>query len=599
MLPTVRGVSIERKLPLLISALLLVVIIVLTGSALREVQRLAIVAARARLEALASQFATSSTDGYRRRIATLSATGHNDTLVQLVQSTTPATRAAATKFLKPMTADTSQDIGVQVEDGSGTRLFVLGTAPIDSLAPMGRVADSANFGPFVDHAGLIVYPTSAPIITGNHVIGRLIQWRRLQLSERASKAIADLIGLNGAVYVGNPAGDVWIDLAGHRGVRAPITDPRGGFIEFTRPGAGAQMTAIKPIIGTPWQIEIDFPRSAILSGREVFLRRFGVVVILLLVLGVVTGVVASRRIARPLQELTGAAESIAGGDFSRHIGEYGNDEVGRLARAFRVMAEKVQATQAGLETQVSNRTAELRAAMKTVEDTRDELVRKERLAILGQLSSGVGHELRNPLGVMNNAVYYLEAVLTDATPTTLEYLGILKTQIALSEKIVRDLLDFARLKNPDRHTVPIDAIVADNLKSIPAPANIQTLTELSPSVPTVCADPVHVKQILDNLTANAYQAMAQTGGTVTIRATPDGPGNVQIDVIDTGPGIARENLDKVFEPLFTTKARGIGLGLAVSRTLATSNGGTLTAMSAPGKGATFRLVLPAEERVSA
>src|SRR5207253_10295068 len=99
-------------------------------------------------------------------------------------------------------------------------------------------------------------------------------------------------------------------------------------------------------------------------------------------------------------------------------------------------------------TQVASRTAELRTAMKTIEDTRDALVRKERLAILGQLSSGVGHELRNPLGVMNNAVYYLEAVLANPSPTVTEYLGILKPQIAESEKIVTDLLDFARLRKP-------------------------------------------------------------------------------------------------------------------------------------------------------
>lgn len=599
MLPTARGVSLERKLPLLISVLLLIVIAVLAASAFREVQRLAIVAARSRLESLASQFATSSTDGYHRRLAALTAVGRNDTLIRLLRTPSAATRAAATKLLRPLTADTSQDIGVQVLDAGGAPLLDLGRPPLESLRFPGRLTDSASYGDMVTQGDIVAYPTSAPVTDAGGVVGRLVAWKRLQTSARSQKAVADLIGLNGAIYIGNRTG-VWVDLAGRPAARPPLQDPRGGFIEFERPGAGTQMATVRPMVGPPWLIEIDFPRDAILSGRNVFLRRFGLFAGLLLILGVVMGVIASRRITRPIKELTGAAEAMAAGDFSRHIGEYGNDEVGRLAAAFRTMAERLQAQHASLETQVAGRTAELRTAMQTIQDTRDELVRKERLAILGQLSSGVGHELRNPLGVMNNAVYYLEAVLTNPSPTITEYLGILKTQIEVSEKIVTDLLDFARIKKPDRQAVPLERLIAETLKTMPPPANVRTLTQLSPKVPAILADPVHVTQILTNLASNAYQAMGTAGGTVTIRATPDGPGNVQIEVSDTGPGIAPEHLDKVFEPLFTTKARGIGLGLAVSRSLAATNGGVLTVASPPGSGATFRLVLPeARQGVSA
>ncbi len=595
MLPAVRGVSLERKLPLLISLLLLVVIAVLAVSAYREVQQLAIAAARSRLESLASQFATSSTDGYRRRTAALVSAGHSDTLIRLVQSPTPATRAAAQVKLAAMTGDTSQDLGAQVMDKSGVVIFSLPRSSLDNLHFSPMAPDSAGFGPLSRGDTGFAYATSAPIVAGGKPIGRLVIWRRLQTSERAVRAVADLLGQNGALYVGNLTGDVWIDLAGHPAARPPLPGPRGGFVEFER-GTGMQLATVRPMAGTPWLVEVDFPRSAVLAGQRVFLRWFAVIALVLLVAGVLASVILSRKLTRPLRELTVAAQSVAGGDYAVTIGEYGNDEVGSLARSFRVMAERVQASHAEQEARVTARTAELRAAMKTIEDTRDELVRKERLAILGQLSSGVGHELRNPLGVMNNAVYYLEAVLKDATPTTLEYLGILKTQIHISEKIVSDLLDFARIKKPDRHSVTMESVVAQLLKSVPPPANVRTVTELSPQVPRLYADPVHVNQILTNLASNAYQAMGNAGGTVTIRATPDGPGNVQIEVSDTGPGIEPENLPKVFEPLFTTKSRGIGLGLAVSRTLATTNGGSLSVKSPPGQGATFTLVLPVEQR---
>jgi signal transduction histidine kinase len=199
---------------------------------------------------------------------------------------------------------------------------------------------------------------------------------------------------------------------------------------------------------------------------------------------------------------------------------------------------------------------------------------------------------------MTNAVYYLEAVLADAPATIHEYLGILKGQIGLSEKIVGDLLDFARLKSPQVELVRIEAIVDLQIQRMGHLNNVVISKEIPSDLPLVAADPVQIGQVVLNVLMNGVQAMADRGGTLHVRARAVGD-RIELSVTDEGDGIAPENLDKIFEPLFTTKARGIGLGLAVSRSLVEGNRGTLVATSPAGMGATFTLNLPTRKEETA
>jgi signal transduction histidine kinase len=256
-----------------------------------------------------------------------------------------------------------------------------------------------------------------------------------------------------------------------------------------------------------------------------------------------------------------------------------------------LMAERRE-SQRGLEARVGERTRDLQAAVQRLQEAQEALVRKERLATLGELAGGVGHDLRNPLGVMTNAVYYLGEVLKDAPHDVRRHLDILREQVLVSERIVGNLLDFARGKQPQRAVVPVEQIISKQLVDAMAPGRIEFRIETPPGLPPVAADAGQVGQILRNLVTNAVQAMEESGGRLTIRATAR-EGRVIIEVADTGPGIPTRLLHKVFEPLFTTKARGIGLGLAISRSLARANDGDLTVMSIEGAGATFVLTLPA------
>ena len=223
----------------------------------------------------------------------------------------------------------------------------------------------------------------------------------------------------------------------------------------------------------------------------------------------------------------------------------------------------------------------------------EELVRKEKLSVLGQLSGSVGHELRNPLGVMSNAVYFLQMVLADADDITKEYLDIIKHEIDNSLRIITDLLDFARTKTPQRQAVTARALLDESLGRCALPDNVALQTEIPDNLPLLRVDPLQMGQVLQNLITNAVQAMP-AGGVLTLRGEQDSEGTVRLEIADTGEGITHENMKKLYQPLFTTKSKGIGLGLVVCKNLVEANGGRIEVESELGTGTVFTVRLPIE-----
>ena len=252
------------------------------------------------------------------------------------------------------------------------------------------------------------------------------------------------------------------------------------------------------------------------------------------------------------------------------------------------MEEEVRKLNEELEENIKERTRELLAAQ-------DELVRREKLAVLGQVAAGVGHELRNPLGVMSNAVYYLQTVLADADENVRDYLSIIKNEIAGSERIVSDLLDSVRTAPPRPEAVGVAELIAQTLIKLSIPSSVTVKLDVPPTIPPLLVDAPQIHQVLRNLISNGVEAMPE-GGTLEIRAaTGDGGDKITVSVRDTGIGMTPEQLGKLFQPLFTTKARGIGLGLVVVRNLTQANGGNIEVQSEAGKGSVFSVTLPAAQ----
>ncbi len=233
---------------------------------------------------------------------------------------------------------------------------------------------------------------------------------------------------------------------------------------------------------------------------------------------------------------------------------------------------------------------EQKKAQAALEKAQEQLIRREKLAMLGQLAGGVAHELRNPLGAISNAVYYLKMVLDDTEEITDEYLDILSQEVQNAEKIISDLLDFARIKSSARRSVAVGEIVDRVLDREAIPENVDTTVQIPTQLPSVTVDPQQIAQVVSNLVSNAHQAMPD-GGRLTITAERQDE-VVQLSVNDTGHGIPPETMDRLFEPLFTTRAKGIGLGLAISKHLLESNDATINVESEVGRGSTFTISLP-------
>jgi len=230
---------------------------------------------------------------------------------------------------------------------------------------------------------------------------------------------------------------------------------------------------------------------------------------------------------------------------------------------------------------------------KELEETREKLIRQEKLAILGKMAGSVGHELRNPLGVISNAVYFLKLVLSSSENTVKDYLNIISEEVKKSDKIISDLLDFARIKSIDKVNISLPELFSDILETYTITDNIKVINRISGELPYIYADRNHVVQISGNLIINACQAMPQ-GGELFIEAEVI-KNSISISIGDTGCGISEDNITKIFEPLFTTKPRGIGLGLCICKNLLSANGGNIEVKSAEYKGTVFTVTLPVKE----
>lgn len=234
--------------------------------------------------------------------------------------------------------------------------------------------------------------------------------------------------------------------------------------------------------------------------------------------------------------------------------------------------------------------------MSPVRELQERLVRAERLASVGLLGAGVAHELRNPLGIISNAIFFLRRRSDKEDEKEQHHFDLIEREIRRSAQVIDTLVQFSHNPEPQGEPVALEPVLRQSLERIAFPPDVRCEVEVPEDLPLVVADAGQLTQVFENLARNAVQAMGDRGCLRLQARTADG--RVHVLVEDDGPGIPDEDRARIFEPLFTTKAKGMGLGLALSKRIVEAYAGEIRIDSVPGEGTTVRVALPAAPAAS-
>lgn len=291
----------------------------------------------------------------------------------------------------------------------------------------------------------------------------------------------------------------------------------------------------------------------------------GLCVALILALSVFFTFKLRRSVVQPLQVLASAARDFGEGDFKSRVGKVGEGELLAVAMAFDAMAEEL-------------------------EERERRLVQGERMAAIGQLAAGVAHEINNPIQVIRG---YLKTMTPESSREVMdEELHIIDEEAAACQRIAEDLLTYSHSPKLKRDDVAIESLLQETsqrFRETPEGSEHEILTKADPA--RVSIDKARLRQVLLNLLMNSAQA-SEAHQPIEVVGKTCGAGDYSISVSDRGPGMSSEDKARVFEPFFTKRAGGSGLGLAVSQALVHSHGGTITIDDRAGGGTVMRIVLP-------
>jgi signal transduction histidine kinase len=270
---------------------------------------------------------------------------------------------------------------------------------------------------------------------------------------------------------------------------------------------------------------------------------------------------------RPLRRLSEGARQLARGDWGQRVEVRGRDEVADLSRDFNAMAA-------------------------ALEEREQRLIRSERLAAIGRMAAHIAHEVRNPLSSIGLNAELLEDELSESREGA-RLCRAIQGEVDRLNALTEEYLRFARLPQPkpEQHEVgPILTSLVEFIAGEAQARGVSITTDVEPALPALGVDEAQLRQAVLNLCRNAVEAMT-SGGTLTVRAIA-GASGVEVAISDTGPGIALEDRARIFEPFFSTKEHGTGLGLALTQHIVTAHGGSIDVDSTLGKGTTFRIRLP-------
>ena len=595
--------SLERKLPLMMTAVLLIVLVAGVLVLDRDVSRANEVVAANKVKETTDQIARlieSNGPNFANLVRPLA---RDNAILRVLRSPSPTWRElrAAQRVLAGLqTRALPADSGIlsELRSASGRVLVQSGDTATHrdrpAVAAVSTSADSVSIGAFYSSGGRVYYWSTAPIMDRGRRIGVFAQRRRLNSQPETERVISNLSGQTHIILLHNNDGSLWTTLGG-RVVSAPQDpDSTHGFPTFSHPDvvAGDRVVMYSAAAtGTPWAVALEYPVSKLRSGPSQIVTRFKLISAIFLILGAIALWLISRRLTRPIVRMTEAAEAMARGDFSHRVPERGDLEIARLGASFNRMATEVEAANKKLLDAAG-------AAEKA------QIVAEDANAAKANFLAAMSHELRTPLNAIAGYVELLEMGLRG--PLTNEQQTDL-TRIKRSQQyllgLIEQVLVFTQL---EAHQVAIhledvwlDEVLRDAetmvRPQISAKGIEYSYLSADPNL-MVRADREKTQQIVLNLITNGAK-YTNPGGRVTV-SSEGRNGSVHVSVSDTGPGIPERMLTHIFEPFVQLDRRlnqpreGVGLGLTISRDLARAMGGDLVVDSTLGVGSTFTLVLP-------
>ena len=592
----------EWRLPAAIAVLLLLVSGTLAFLTFGESRRAAVASARARLQHLVTLLGSSFESNANTVRQSGAQLARDPDVVAVLSGAAPA-EPLRKKFASSLVSN-SMTYGVELWNVAGDAVLVTAAESAPEVDPEWNAfptwakPDDVTISPIVSAKRGGAYAIASPVRANQQLLGYVVARRRVGSAapvQNSARLVVELMGPESRILVGQPD-TVWVEVLGKDGGPIGPVAPGPDGVYWAREGEARWLGVAEPIKGTGWHLRIEFPEHVVYAQSKEVLWNTIHIALIVAGLGAIGGWVISRRLIRPLRELTQAAASVAEGTEPARVAAKRADEIGELAAAFNTMAARVTEGRHNLEARVAERTQELARALAQLEEDAKQLSRSNRE--LESFSYTISHDLRAPLRSIDG---FSDALLTDCADQLDEvgkgHLNRVRRAAKRMGQLIDDLLELSRVSRTELISSPValDTLASRLVRDLrERDPDRQVDVKIQPAPPAQ-GDARLLALVLQNLFENAWKFTSRRAdGCIEFGVSNEGP-PVTYFVRDNGVGFDMAHSSKlfgIFQRLHSMdEFPGTGVGLAIVQRIIERHGGRVWVDAQPGAGATFFFTL--------